>query len=154
MRQPTKRASSLLPSDSMLFYRAALPLSRKTLTFVSGIIRRHRISIGSCWRKLNPGQQALLALAYLRKGETFAELAAGFGVGSATAWRYVNETVELLAARAPKLRKAVRDAKKAGHAYVVLDGTLIPINRVAADRPFYSVQAQEARDEPAGHRGP
>ena len=26
----------------MLFYRAALPLSRKTLTFVSGIIRRHR----------------------------------------------------------------------------------------------------------------
>lgn len=37
----------------MLFYRAALPLSRKTLTFVSGIIRRHRISIGSPWRKLN-----------------------------------------------------------------------------------------------------
>ena len=32
-----------------------------------------------------PGQQALLVLAYLRKGETFAELAAGFGVGTATA---------------------------------------------------------------------
>ena len=122
----------------MLFYRAALPLSRKTLTFVAGIIRRHRISIGSCWRKLNPGQQALLVLAYLRKGETFAELAAGFGVGTTTAWRYVEETVALLAARAPKLRRAVRDAKKAGYAYVVIDGTLIPINRVAADRPFYS----------------
>ena len=77
-------------------------------------------------------------LAYLRKGETFAHLAAGFEVGVATAWRYVNETTELLAARAPKLRKAVRDAKKAGHAYVVVDGTLIPIDRVAADRPFYS----------------
>jgi hypothetical protein len=50
----------------------------------------------------------------------------------------VNETAELLAARAPKLPKAVRDAKKAGHAYVVLDGTLIPIDRIAADRPFYS----------------
>ena len=50
----------------------------------------------------------------------------------------MNETVELLAARAPKLRAAVRDAKKSGHAYVILDGTLIPINRVAADRPFYS----------------
>ena len=48
------------------------------------------------------------------------------------------ETVCLLAARAPKLRKAVRDAKKAGYAYVVVDGTLIPIDRVAADRPFYS----------------
>ena len=126
------------PGASMLFYRAALPLSSRTLTYVAGIIRRHRASIGSCWRKLNPGRQALLVLAYLRKGETFAELAAGFGVGTATAWRYVNETVALLAARAPKLRKAVRDAKRAGYAYVVLDGTLIPVDRVAADRPFYS----------------
>jgi hypothetical protein len=89
----------------MLFYRAALPLSSRTLTFVSGLIRRHRRSIGSCWRKLNPGQQALLVLAYLRKGETFAELAAGFGVGTTRAWRYVNETTALLAARAPKLRQ-------------------------------------------------
>jgi hypothetical protein len=122
----------------MLFYRAALPLSRKTLTFTAGIIRRHRRAIGSTWRKLHPGQQALLVLAYLRKGETFAELAAGSGVGTATAWRYIQETVALLAARAPKLRQAVRDAKKAGYAYVVVDGTLIAIDRVAADRPFYS----------------
>jgi hypothetical protein len=122
----------------MLFYRAALPLSSRTLTYVSGIIRRCRVLIGSGWRKLNPGRQALLVLVHLRKGETFAEVAAGFGIGTATAWRYVSETVALLAARAPKLGKAVRDAKKAGYAYVVLDGTLIPIDRVAADRPFYS----------------
>jgi hypothetical protein len=60
----------------VLFYRAALPLSRPTLIYVAGVIRRHRRQIGSCWRKLNPGQQALLALAHLRKGETFAALAA------------------------------------------------------------------------------
>jgi DDE superfamily endonuclease/Helix-turn-helix of DDE superfamily endonuclease len=77
-------------------------------------------------------------LAYLRKGETFAELAAGFGIGTATAWRYVTETMALLAARSPKLRRALATAKKAGRAYVVIDGTLIPIDRVAADRPFYS----------------
>jgi len=122
----------------VLFYRAALPLSSRTLTFVAGIIRRYRKSRGSRWRKLNPGQQALLVLACLRKGETFADLAAGFGVGTTTAWRYVSETVELLAARAPKLRAAVREAKKAGYAYVVLDRTLILIDRIAADRPFYS----------------
>ena len=122
----------------MLFYRAALPLSSQTLTHVAGVIRRHRQKIGSACRKLNAGRQALLVLAYLRKGEAFAELAAGFEVGTTTAWRYVNETVALLAARAPKLRTAIRDATKAGHAYVVLDGTLIPIDRVAADRPFYS----------------
>jgi Helix-turn-helix of DDE superfamily endonuclease len=77
----------------MLFYPAALPLSRQTLDYTARIIRRHRRQIGSPWRKLNSGQQALLVLAYLRKGETFAELAAGFGVDTATAWRYVTETV-------------------------------------------------------------
>jgi hypothetical protein len=122
----------------MLFYRAALPLSSRTLNYAAGIIRAHLKAIGSRWRKLSPGREALLVLAYLRKGETFDQLAAGFAIGRTTAWRYVNETTELLAARAPKLRKAVRDAKRAGHAYVVLDGTLIAIDRVAKDRPFYS----------------
>ena len=97
----------------------------------------HRCKTGSRWRKLNPGQQALLVLAHLRKGETFAELAAGFGISTATAWRYASEAA-LLAARAPKLRGALRGAKKAGHAFVVIDGTLIPVDRLAADRPFYS----------------
>jgi hypothetical protein len=59
----------------MLFYRAALPLS------------------------------SLLVLVHLKKGETFAQAAAGFGVGTTTAWRYVEETVVLLAARAPKHHK-------------------------------------------------
>ena len=82
----------------MLFYRAGLPLSRQTLTYVAGIIRRYRAGIGSCWRKLPPAGQALLVLAHLR--DPFAEIAAGFGVSTATAWRYVNEAVALLAARA------------------------------------------------------
>jgi len=50
----------------------------------------------------------------------------------------VTETVALLADRAPKLRQAIWDAIRAGYAYVVLDGTLIPVDRVAADRPSYS----------------
>ena len=41
---------------------------------MTGLIRRHRAAIGSPWRKLNPGHQALLVLAYLRKGGTFTEL--------------------------------------------------------------------------------
>jgi hypothetical protein len=122
----------------MLFYPAALPLYARTLTYVARVIRRHRHRIRSCWRKLNPGRQALLVLAYLRKGETFADLADRSGIGTATAWRYVSETVGLLAARSPKLQRALAGAKQAGHAYVVIDGTLILIDRVAADRPFYS----------------
>ena len=122
----------------MLLYRAALPLSRPTLAYLAGVVRRHRRKIGSCWRKLNCGQQALLVLVHLRKAETFAGLAAGFDVGTTTAWRYVTEAVALLAARAPRLDAALEAAKQAQPAFVVLDGTLIPIDRLAADRPFYS----------------
>ena len=64
---------------SMLFYPAALRLSRQTLTYTAVIICSHRTQTGSCRRKLNPWQQALLVPARLREGETFAELAAGFG---------------------------------------------------------------------------
>jgi hypothetical protein len=78
-----------------------------------------------------------MVLAYLKNAETFTQLETGFGVGTTTAWRYVNEAVELLSARSPKLGAALRKAKKDGLAYVVLDGTLIPIDHLK-DRPFYS----------------
>jgi hypothetical protein len=57
-----------------------------------------------------------LRLLYL-----FAQLAAGFQVGTTTAWRYVNETVTLLSARSPKLGKALAKASKDGLGYLVLD---------------------------------
>jgi hypothetical protein len=56
----------------------------------------------------------------------------------AQATSYCRWNLRFVPRRLPKLRTAVRDAKKAGCAYVVLDGTLIPVDRVAADRPFYS----------------
>jgi hypothetical protein len=98
----------------VLFYRAAVDLSRSTLNYVAGIIRRHRQAIRSTWRRLTPTQQALLVLVYLRKGETFTELSAGFGVSVTTDWRYVEETVRLLRARAPKLGHALRKAHGTG----------------------------------------
>ncbi|MFI6504409.1 transposase family protein [Nonomuraea typhae] len=122
----------------MLFYRAAVDLLRSTLNYVAGIIRRHRKAIGSVRRRLNPGQQALLVLVYLRKGETFAELGAGFGVSLTTAWRYVEETVAQLTARSPKLDQALRKAARDGLQYLVLDGMFIHTDRVKADRPFFS----------------
>lgn len=47
----------------------------------------------------------------------------------------------MLAALAPTLDGAVRAAS--GKAYVLLDGTLLPIDRTAADRPFYSGKHKE-----------
>jgi 4-amino-4-deoxy-L-arabinose transferase-like glycosyltransferase len=63
----------------VLFYRAALPLSSRTLNYAAGVIRRHLKAIGSRWRRRNRGQEALLVLAYLRKGEPFEQLAAVLG---------------------------------------------------------------------------
>jgi Helix-turn-helix of DDE superfamily endonuclease/DDE superfamily endonuclease len=122
----------------VLFYRAGVDLSRSTLNYVAGLIRRRRKAIGSAWRLLNPGQQALPVLAYLRKDETFSEISAGFGVSVTTAWRYVEETVMLLSARSPKLAAALRKATKDGLTHLVLDGTLIHTDRVKADRPYFS----------------
>ncbi|TDD92943.1 transposase family protein [Actinomadura darangshiensis] len=118
----------------MMFYRAALDLSPSARGFVAGLVRRHRTELGSRWRRLPPGRQALLVLVYLRRNETFARLAAEFGVGVATAHRYVTEVIDLLAELAPDLRQALRIARR--KAYVVLDGTLAPIDRLsgAGDR--------------------
>lgn len=112
----------------MLFYPAALDLSARTLRFVADLIRAHRKAIGSVWRKLAPADQALLALAYLRKNETYAALAAGFQVGLATAWRYVDEVLRLHAPLAGSLDTALQRAQR--KAYLILDGTLIPTDRL------------------------
>jgi DDE superfamily endonuclease/Helix-turn-helix of DDE superfamily endonuclease len=81
-------------------------------------------------------------LAHLRKADTYAELAAGFQIGTTTVYRYLCEAIELLAAMAPTLEQAIEIAR--GKAYVTLDtldGTL-RIDRVGMtggrDRPYYS----------------
>ncbi len=78
----------------------------------------------------------MLALAHLRCGDTCAQLAAGLGIGIATACRYRREASDILAAQAPSLAGAVQAAR--GLAFVILDGTLLPVGRVAADRPYHS----------------
>ena len=47
---------------------------------------------------MSAGRQALLVIAYLRKGETYADLACGFRVETSTVYRYVREALGLLAA--------------------------------------------------------
>lgn len=95
-----------------------------------------RREIGTRWRLLPASCQALLALAHLRRGDTYTQLAAGFGIGVATVYRYIREAVEVLSALAPTLEQAMNTARR--KAFVILDGILLPIDRIAADRPYYS----------------
>jgi hypothetical protein len=115
-------------------------MSSRALGMLADALRRHRNQRATRWRKLSAGRQALLAVAYLRKGETYAELACGFQIGTSTVYRYARAAITLLAAMAPTLAGAVEVAR--GKAYVILDGTLLRIDRVGMvsgrDRAFYS----------------
>ncbi|WP_236061151.1 transposase family protein [Actinacidiphila acididurans] len=103
---------------------------------MSALLAARRRERGTRWRRLSTDRQALLVLAHVRWGHTYAQLAAGFGVGITTAYRYIGEAVEVLAALALDLTTAMRTAAR--KAFVILDGRLLPIDRIAADRPFYS----------------
>ncbi|MFD8525651.1 transposase family protein [Streptomyces capillispiralis] len=120
----------------MLVCPSGADVSSSALRLLSAKLRQRRRELGTRWWRLSPGRQALLALAHLRNGHPYAQLAAGFGIGTTTAYRYVTEAVELLAALAPALAEAARTAST--KAFVLLDGTLLPIDRIAADRPFSS----------------
>jgi hypothetical protein len=111
-------------------------LSTRSLNHLAGLIRAHRNQRRSRWRRLDPGRQALLALAHLRNGDALTRLACGFQIGVTTAWRYVREAIDLLAATADDLAAAMIRIRLL--AYVILDGTLIPIDRVADQKPYYS----------------
>lgn len=118
----------------MLVYPSGVDVSTSSLRYLSARLRARRQERGTRWRRVSAGRQALLVLAHLRCGHTYAQLAAGFGVGTTTAYRYIAEAIDVLAALAPTLAEAIKTAS--AKAYVMLDGTLLPIDRIAADRPY------------------
>ena len=112
-----------------LVYQCALPLSRQTLAFVADLLRSHLKKIGSRWRKLPPGKIALIVLATLRHDHRLADMAGGNSVSASTISRWTWEIITLLAARAPRLDRALATIRKQGGEVVLLDGTLIPTRR-------------------------
>ncbi|MEQ4301357.1 transposase family protein [Plantactinospora sp. B6F1] len=119
----------------MLSHPATIPLSNRTLNHLAERICGHRQQRNSRWRRLTPGRQALLALTHVRNGDAYTRLAAGFQIGIATAWA-LQEAIALLSATADDLHTAMQRIRHL--AYAILDGTLIPIDRVADQRPYYS----------------
>jgi DDE superfamily endonuclease/Helix-turn-helix of DDE superfamily endonuclease len=124
----------------VLSYPSGMSVSSRALGMLADVLRKHRNERATRWRKLSAGRQALLVVAYLRKGETYSDLACGFNVGTLTVYRYVREAIMLLAAMAPTLDQAIEVACR--KAFVIVDGTLLRIDRVGMasgrDRAFYS----------------
>lgn len=67
-------------------YPSGMTVSNRALIMLADALRKNRTELGTRWRRLEPGRQALLVLAHLRKGETYADLACGFGVGTTTVY--------------------------------------------------------------------
>src|SRR5574339_741544 len=126
----------------MLSYPSGLQVSTRALTLLTDALRAHRVQLHTQWRALPCGRQALLVLARLPNTEASPDLAAGFAIGVATLCRYIHEALDLLSVMAPTLADAVQTAAR--KAYVVLDGTVVRIDRVfvaSRDGPYYSGKA-------------
>jgi DNA-binding transcriptional regulator YdaS (Cro superfamily) len=121
-------------------YQCALPLSSNTVNYVADLLRAHLKAIGSRWRSRSAGQIAVLVLAVLRHDQRAADLAGGNAVSATTIRRWCDEVIALLAAKAPRLDRALKKITRAGGEVVPLDGTLIRTRRRAgkANRKNYS----------------
>jgi len=118
-------------------YTAVLSVGEETVHFVSGLLaaeRRRRCTRGRR-RALGCYRQAVLILRWFLDGTRLAQLAADNRIGSSTAYRYLHEGIDVLAAAAPGLRGALLAARAAGHAHVTVDGTLIRTDRVRVPGP-------------------
>lgn len=112
----------------VLVYPSAIDLSSTHLRDPAQHLAARCCEIGTRWRRITPGRQALLVLAHLRYGDTYAQLAAGFDIGMATVYRYIREAIEVLAALAPSLAEVGRADRKP-------TGLRDPRRNAPADRP-------------------
>jgi hypothetical protein len=120
----------------VLSYRVTLDVPFPLALFVSKLPAGHRREIGtragtrapSCWK------QAIFALAWFRDRPDVRRPGQGFGISRATAYRYKDEAVKVLAAKAPSLREALERAVGQGLPYLILDGTLVSSDRCAGTK--------------------
>jgi hypothetical protein len=116
----------------VIAYRAMLDVPQELVTYVSRLLAGHRRALGTrkktraltCWR------QAVFALVWFRdRGVDLRVLGAGFGISRATAYRYRDEVLLLLADQAPDLTEALQRVQTEGWSHVILDGKVIDTDR-------------------------
>jgi len=117
----------------LIAYRAMLDVPRELVTELAGLLRAERRARGTRkgTRLLTCFRQALLVLVWMRTRGEVEVIGAGFGVPRATAYRYRDEALKVLAAQAPDLHEALQEVAEQGWSHVVVDGKLIRTDRCA-----------------------
>ena len=115
----------------MVSYRVMLDVPRELIWFVSRLLAGHRREIGTRkgTRRLGCYKQAVFALAWFRDKGDIPRLGRGFGLPQSTAYRYLDEVIEVLAARAPGLQEQLERALADGVPYLILDGKIVDADR-------------------------
>lgn len=121
----------------LVTYTAVLPIGQSAVAFVSKLLAAERARRGTRHgrRALSCSRQAVMVLRWLLDATRLSQLAADNQVSSSTAYRYLHEAIDVLAAAAPSLPSALLAARAAGHTHVHLDGTLIHTDRSRAPGP-------------------
>ena len=126
----------------MIAYRATLDVPRELAQFVAKLLlaerRRRGTPRGS--RALTCFWQAVLGLRWFRDRTACDALARDHGISRATAYRYLDEVIAVLAGQAPDLAGALARAKDEGFSHVILDGKVIPCDR--CKQPTLSVKGE------------
>jgi hypothetical protein len=115
----------------VIAYRAMLDVPRELVGELAKLLRAERRARGTRkgTRRLTCFKQALLVLVWFRSTTDVEVVGAGFGVSRATAYRYRDEGVAVLAEQAPDLHAALQDVAEQGWSHVVLDGTVVHSDR-------------------------
>jgi DDE superfamily endonuclease len=115
----------------VIAYRATVDVPRELAQFTAKLLaaerRRRGTPRGS--RALTCFWQAVPGLRWFRDRTGPDALARDHGISRATAYRYLEEVIEVLAGQAPDLRQALERARDEGLPHVIPDGTVIPADR-------------------------
>lgn len=120
-----------------VIYTAVLPVPNATTQFVADLLAGDQLQVGTRTgrRALDTWDQAVLFLRWLHDATRIAQLAIDNQIGRSTAYRYVHETLAVLADQAPAVHSARTAASMAGHTHVNLDGTVIRTDRCSVAGP-------------------
>jgi hypothetical protein len=105
--------------------------------FLAGLLATERLRRGTRaqTRSLSVHDQAVLVLRWFCDATRMSQLARDNAISKSTAYDYLHEGLDVLAARAPSLHGALLAAKAAGYSHVSIDGTLIETDRVSTPGP-------------------